>query len=160
MQSYKINSLKVMGDEHPTYGYTYFGYVHDVDMPVRFSTKLVIDDIKDKGRTLYAADKEVRTSAAGKDYLQLKKVSFEEQEQTSFQATGDFPKAKPAVDNKYYRDITTTYIQIYNGSLNYAKEAGLNLISDKEDRRVYLEYVKDITDELMGWISNARNNQE
>lgn len=57
----------------------------------------------------------------------------------------------------YLKDASTTPIQIYNGSLNYAKEAGLNLISDKADRQAYLEYVKEVTDELLDWIDAIRN---
>lgn len=160
MNSYKINSVNVLGDEHPTYGYTYWGYMHDIDMPVRFSSKLIIDDIKDKGRTLFAESKEVRQSSSGKDYLQLKKVSFEEPEEES-EDKPRFEFKKPEVkstssDNKYYRDITTTCIQIYNGSLHYAKDVGLNLVDNKEDRRKYLEYVREVTNELMDWISKAR----
>lgn len=61
-------------------------------------------------------------------------------------------------DNSFMKDITNTPILIYNGSLNYAKESGLNLISDKEDRRLYLEYVKDITDEMLDWIDKIRGS--
>lgn len=168
MNSYKINSLKVMGEPHPTYGYTYWGYMHDIDMPVRFSSKLIIDDIKDKGRTLIAEEKEVRQSSNGKDYLQLKKVKFEtsgtQEHEVPIPSTQPF-KAQPrpaaaAPDNKYYRDITTTCIQIYNGSLHYAKDVGLNLVDNKEDLRKYLEYVQGVTNELMDWIEHARNDKE
>lgn len=61
-------------------------------------------------------------------------------------------------DNSFMKDITNTPILIYNGSLNYAKESGLNLIGDKEDRRLYLEYVKDITDEMLSWIDKIRGS--
>lgn len=65
--------------------------------------------------------------------------------------------SKAAADQKYLKDATTTCIQIYNGSLNYAKEAGLNLIDNVEDRRKYLEYVQEITEELMTWVEKARS---
>lgn len=54
-----------------------------------------------------------------------------------------------AATDKYLKDMSNTPLLVYNGSLNYAKELGLNLIDNKEDRRKYIEYVKDITDETL-----------
>lgn len=61
-------------------------------------------------------------------------------------------------DNAYLKDISNTPIMMYNGSLHYAKDLGLNLISNAEDRAVYLDYVKDITDEMILWIENIRGS--
>lgn len=67
---------------------------------------------------------------------------------------------KDKKQDAYLKDVSSTPIQIYNGSLTYAKEAGLNIISDKEDRQLYLEYVKDITDEMLRWIDNIRRGDK
>lgn len=57
----------------------------------------------------------------------------------------------------FLKDMSNTPILMYNGSLNYAKDLGLNLITSKEDRRIYLEYVKDVTDEMLREIDNIRS---
>jgi len=59
----------------------------------------------------------------------------------------------------YLKDVSNTAIMVYNGSLNYASQAGLNLISDKEDRRIYFEYVADATDELLKMVENVREGK-
>lgn len=66
-------------------------------------------------------------------------------------------KSSEASDKPFKKDPSLVPVQLYNGSLNYAKEAGLNLITDKEDRRLYLEYIMEVTEELLLWIDNIRD---
>lgn len=67
---------------------------------------------------------------------------------------GSIRSSSQTGEKAFLKDMSNTPILMYNGSLNYAKESGLNLITDTEDRRVYLEYVKDITDEMLRMRDN------
>lgn len=64
------------------------------------------------------------------------------------------------VDKAFLKDMSNTPILIYNGSLNYAKEAGLDLIGNNEDRLAYLEYVREVSEELMSWIDKIRSGKQ
>jgi hypothetical protein len=71
--------------------------------------------------------------------------------------TGSTPQGTQRASEAFLKDMSNTPILMYNGSLHYAKELGLNLITDANDLRVYLEYVQNITNEMLAMVDNVRN---
>lgn len=60
-------------------------------------------------------------------------------------------------DKAYLKDLSDYPVRIFNGGLNYAKDLGLNLL-EASDRRVYLEFVQAVCEELLNMSDNIRNN--
>lgn len=156
----------IMGDKHPTYGFSVWSKT-DGDYPVMFN---VMDEknLMPHVRVTYETA-EHKTSSKGIEYLRLKKVKFEDnpvakEDVVPFtdKPAPTFNKESPAFnkENKaFLKDLSDYPVRVFNGSLHYAKDAGLNLIGDAEDRRAYLEYVQDVTNELLTWSDNIRNSE-
>jgi hypothetical protein len=156
MQVFELKDPKVMGEEDPKYGYTFWSLT-DGDYPVMFNSK---NGNILPGTRLMAEVANLKTSKNGTEYLRLSKTKIEDNPTDSKEQIPFTEKPKPTFgksNDAFLKDVTNTPILMYNGSLNYAKETGLNLISDKEDRRAYLEYVTDITHEMLSMIDNIRN---
>lgn len=60
------------------------------------------------------------------------------------------------ISTAYLKDLSDYPVRLYTGNLQYASQAGLNLIDNQEDRRKYLEYIKEISDELLTYSDNIR----
>jgi hypothetical protein len=175
---YTINTISVLGDKDETYGYTYWGHVHEADYPVRFSSHQVIDDIKDKGRKIVSESQAVKQGKKG-EYLQLYKVKLDtdssslkerwDEVTSGSQGGPPMPDTQTQVPRKpvaaalynpnYAKDLTDMPVRLYTANLNYAKDIGLNLVDNPEDRRKYYEYIQDITEELLTWIQNIRSGE-
>lgn len=159
---------KIMGDKHPKFGYTFWGYAHDADYPIMFNSQ---NGNILKGQKLFAGKSEVKLSSNDTEYLRLSEVKLDKGvEIVSGQADSEqLPAGETPVKATntavlftpgYAKDATLIPIQIYNGSLHYAKDAGLSLISNPEDRREYLEYVQEVSNELMGWVVRSRSAED
>jgi hypothetical protein len=74
MQVYELKDPKIMGEEHPQYGFTFWSET-DGDYPVMFNSKQ--GNIM-PGTRVTAESIEHKTSAKGKEYIRLKKVKFED----------------------------------------------------------------------------------
>jgi hypothetical protein len=80
MKILTIKELSEMGDFHEEYGQTFWGTVEEEDMPVKFTKK--IHYIPNPGTKLVAEEHQVKRSAKGNEYLQLKKVQLPEPEES------------------------------------------------------------------------------
>lgn len=61
------------------------------------------------------------------------------------------------VSEAFLKDVSNTPVQIWTGSLHYAKDLGLNIVGSDEDFRIYAEYVNRASDEMLKSIENIRN---
>ncbi len=89
MQVFELKEPSIMGEEHPTYGFTFWSLT-DGEYPVMFNSKQ--GNIM-PGTRIMAEEALLKTSKNGKEYLRLKKVKLEDspgQTQAPFE-----PKAKP-----------------------------------------------------------------
>jgi hypothetical protein len=150
---------KIMGEKHPTYGYSVWSET-DSDLPVMFN---VMDEknLIPQVRVTYEAA-EHKTSSKGREYMRLKKVKFEDDPVAKEDVVPFVDKPAPTFnkENKaFLKDLSDYPVRVFNGSLHYAKDAGLNLIGDADDRRAYLEYVQDVTNELLTWSDNIRKSE-
>lgn len=75
MKILTAKDIKLMGERDPTYGQTYYGKVEEQQQPVRFNMKEQVDIMP--GRKIYAEEYTLRTSSAGNEYMQLKKVKLQ-----------------------------------------------------------------------------------
>jgi len=81
----ELKDPKILGDEHPTYGFTFWSE-SDGDFPVMFNSKQ--GNIL-PGTRIMAEESEIKTSKNGKQYLRLKRVKLEDkpgQESKPFEA--------------------------------------------------------------------------
>jgi len=79
-QVLELKDPKILGEEHPTYGFSFWSET-DGDYPVMFNSKE--GNILPGTRVTYETA-ELKTSSKGNEYLRLKKVKFEDNpEQTS-----------------------------------------------------------------------------
>lgn len=79
MKILTAKDIKLMGEPDPTYGQTYYGKVEEQQQPVRFNMKEQVDIMP--GRKIYAEEYTLRTSSAGNEYMQLKKVKLKTPEE-------------------------------------------------------------------------------
>jgi len=71
------------------------------------------------------------------------------------QSTGQ-PSPSGNKEEKFLKDVSNTPVVMYNGSLNYASQAGLNLIADKKDFDDYVAYVKRATEAVLNMVEEVR----
>lgn len=154
MKDYKLLDLQI-SDYKDTFGNTWCtaefeGVSEPVKWVLKDPTKAVL------GQTYYG-EMQDKTSQAGKPYQRFyskpKEGFTPSPKQTSLPTS-------PAKSDAYLKDMSNTPILMYNGSLNYAKDLGLNLIDKVEDRRQYLAYVQEVTDEMLSMIDNIRHPAE
>ena len=64
---------KVMGEEHEKYGFTFWGYAEESDLPIMFNSKQgnVL-----AGDTIVAEEQTVKKSSKGTDYIRLSKTKI------------------------------------------------------------------------------------
>lgn len=107
---FELKDPKILGEEHPTYGFTFWSET-DGDFPVMFNSKQ--GNIL-PGTRIMAEESEERTSKNGKDYLRLKKVKLEDSpEQPKVPFT---KKAEPVFkkeENKYQKDVTSIPLDVW-----------------------------------------------
>lgn len=94
----------------------------------------------------YFGEIETKTSKAGKQYLKFKKGKKE-----------DAPHDKKS--DQYLKDLSDYPIRVFNGALNYAAQAGLNLL-DKKDLGTYMTFVQSATEDLLRFSENIRKSDE
>jgi len=76
MTIYTVTDCKLLGDPDPKYGQTYWAEVEESNDPVKFNLMQRVDIMP--GRKIFAEEKEDKTSKAGNDYTQLRKVKLSE----------------------------------------------------------------------------------
>lgn len=74
MQEYELKQPSILGEKHPTYGYTFWSETGG-DYPVMFNSQ---EGNIMPGTRVQAETAELKTSKNGKEYLRLKKVKFED----------------------------------------------------------------------------------
>jgi len=90
-----------------------------------------------------------------------KSIKFKRDKEPEGQTTLPVVPANQKKDEqKYLRDISDIQVRIYNGSLNYAKDAGLNLITDFDDLQAYLDYVDNVSTILLRKIEIQRSGSQ
>lgn len=89
MQVYELKDPSILGEEHPTYGFTFWDAQVDGEYPVMFNSKQ--GNIM-PGTRIMAEESELKTSKNGKEYLRLRKVKFED---ATAKAAPFEPKAAP-----------------------------------------------------------------
>lgn len=89
MKEFELSNPTILGEEHPTYGFTFWDAQVNGAYPIMFNSK---EGNIMPGTRIQAETAELKTSKNGKDYLRLKKVKFEDSPQTSAPFE---PKAKP-----------------------------------------------------------------
>jgi hypothetical protein len=181
---YTINTLSVLGEKDETYGYTYFGHVHESDFPVRFSSHQVIDDLKDKGRKIVAESQELRKSKKGDEYLQLKKVKLDADSQPSLKEQWDetvdkapvntptpapqAPKSTPPftptakasthTSNAYLKDVSNIPQFVWSKLLDHWDVRGM--ATNAAEASAFYEAVQFHSDELLKMIDHVRGVDE
>lgn len=78
MINFELKDPKILGDEHPQYGFTFWS-ITDSDFPVMFNSK---NGNILPGTRIQAESSEEKISKNGKTYLRLKKVTFEDHPST------------------------------------------------------------------------------
>lgn len=177
---YKIKSVFPIGGYDKVYGQRYWGTTHDADMDISFNMMNPVD-FEDGDMIEYEekAIKETseRSKNPGKEYLQLRKVKKvsgqpsleqpslkEKWDERLPKETVSTPEARKPVaalyNPNYAKDLTDMPVRLYTANLNYAKDIGLNLVDNKEDRRKYFEYIQELTEELLTWIQNIRSGED
>lgn len=165
MIEYTINSLKVMGDKDEKFGYSYWGFVHEAQMPVMFSTHSVIDDVRDKGRRIFAEEKEIKQSKNGKEYLLLKKVKLDADSGSPDPVPGTETQVSPQTaaapklyNPDYSKDLTDHPLQVFRAIIPYVDAH--SLIKDDVYRGEVLEMVRQVADELLTYSTTIRRGDD
>lgn len=100
MKEFELKDPAIMGEKHDIYGYTFWSLT-DGDYPVMFNSQ---EGNIMPGTRIQAETAELKTSKNGKDYLRLKKVTFEDSptKQEPFEAkpAPTFEKAAKAQNDK------------------------------------------------------------
>lgn len=149
MKEFELKDPKIMGEEHPQYGFTFWSLT-DGDYPVMFNSKQ--GNIM-PGTRIQAETAELKTSKNGKDYLRLKKVTFEDEPhpQKPFEA-------KPAAtfknaDKPFFRDASTIPLDVWRTLI------GIQGVPETESGfTAFFETVRTHAEELMTMIENVRNS--
>jgi hypothetical protein len=178
MNVYTINTISVLGEKDPTYGFVYWGHVHEADYPVRFSSHQIIDDIKDKGRKIVAESQTVKEGKKG-EYLQLYKVKLdtdqpslkEQWDETVDKAPVNTPtpapqapkstpplKASTHTSNAYLKDVSNIPQFVWSKLLDHWDIRGM--ATNAEEASVFWEAVQYHSDELLKMIDHVRGVDE
>jgi hypothetical protein len=166
---YTINTLSVLGDKDETYGYTYWGHVHESDYPVRFSSHQIIDDLKDKGRKIVADSQAVKQGKKG-EYLQLYKVKLDNGQPSLKEQWAEVGVPTPApndakassksthTSNAYLKDVSNIPQFIWSKLLDHWDVRSLS--QDKAEAAMFWEAVQYHSDELLRMIDHVRGVDE
>ena len=108
MKQFELTDPKILGEEHPQYGWTFWDSQVNGDFPVMFNSKQ--GNIL-PGTRIQAETAELKTSKNGKEYLRLKKVTFEDEAKPLFEGKSapSFSKA----DKPFFRDDTTLALDVW-----------------------------------------------
>lgn len=114
-QIYNLKDPKIMGEEHPQYGFTFWSET-DGDFPVMFNSKQ--GNIL-PGTRIMAESYTQRTSSKGTDYLRLKGVKLEDspsQEKVPFKEQPE-PTFKKAIQEQTDKDTQITKNMVWKNLL-------------------------------------------
>lgn len=111
-----LKDPKILGDKHPTYGYSVWSET-DGDYPVMFN----VQDEKKlmPGVRVTYEDSQGKTSAKGKDYLRLSKVKFEDSPQASVPFDTTSPTFAKANQEQSTKDQQITKNMVWKNLLNH-----------------------------------------
>lgn len=118
MQIFELKDPKILGEEHPTYGFTFWSET-DGDYPVMFNSKQ--GNIM-PGTRIMAEESEVKVSKNNKEYLRLKKVKLEDnptskEEQKPFTKKPE-PTFKRATAEQQTKDTQITRNMVWKNLLS------------------------------------------
>lgn len=159
MTSYKLIEARALGDFDPKFGQKWWCKAEGIDIAVTFNTQrttIDADIIHDGSIMVYAEEQQTRTSAKGTGYIQLKKVKFDNNPNTTSDSPIPFtnnPADHSAVkENKYQRDVTSIPLDVWRTLVGIQ-----GVPTNQTEFHKFFTTVQEHANELLRMIDNVRS---